>query len=70
MKEKKERYRGFVTAADQIAIYIETRLENLVFNVASVVSQGITVSHLDKVARNATCSMHSHHALQRKINGE
>ena len=63
-------YGGFVATADQIAVHIQTRLENLVINVAPVISQRITVSHLEKVARNATFSRQSNQNLQREIYGE
>ena len=63
-------YGGFVAIADQIAVHIQTRLENLVIDVAPVISQRITVTHLEKVARNATPSYQSNQHQQREIYGE
>ena len=63
-------YGGFVAIADQIAVHVQTRLENLVINVAPVISQRIPVSHLEKVAWDATSSRQSNQNLQREIYGE
>ena len=60
-------YGGFVATADQIAVHVQTRLENLVIDVAPVISQRIPVSHLEKVARNATPSYQSNQHQQREI---
>ena len=63
-------YGGFVAIADQIAVHVQTRLENLVINVAPVISQRIPVSHLEKVARDATSSRQSNQHPQREIYGK
>ena len=63
-------YGGFVATADQIAIHVQTRLKNLVIDVAPVIAQRIPVSHLEKVARDATSSRQSNQHQQREIYGE
>ena len=70
MGETKVIYGGFVATADQIAVHVQTRLENLVINVAPVISQRITVTHLEKVAGDATSSCQSNQHQQREIYGE
>ena len=70
MGGREERYGGFVATADQIAVHVQTRLENLVINVAPVIAQRITVTHLEKVAGDATSSRQSNQHQQREIYGE
>ena len=53
MKRRRHDYRGLVARADEVAVHVQTRFVNLVFDVHTVVAERIAITHLEESAGNA-----------------
>ena len=61
-------YRGLVARADEVAVHVQTRFVNLVFDVHTVVAERIAITHLEESAGNAIASSSVTNAIQGEIN--
>ena len=46
-------YRGLVSRANEVAVHVQIRFVNLVFDVHTVVAERIAIAHLEESAGNA-----------------
>ena len=53
MKRRRHDYRGLVARADEVAVHVQIRFVNLVFDVHTVVAERIAIAHLEEPAGNA-----------------
>lgn len=61
-------YRGLVARADEVAVHVQIRFVNLVFDVHTVVAECIAITHLEESAGNAIASSSVTNAIQGEIN--
>ena len=53
MKRMEHDYRGLVARANEVAVHVQIRFVNLVFDVHTVVAERIAITHLEESAGNA-----------------
>ena len=68
MKRLGHDYRGLVARADEVAVHVQARFVNLVFDVHTIVAERIAITHLEESAGNAMVSSIVTDAIQREIN--